>query len=59
MIRDLLGETVAAGAVRDDIVADELATFCLHALAAASTLPSKAAVRRLVTVTLAGLRPPG
>jgi AcrR family transcriptional regulator len=59
MIRDLLVETAAAGAVRDDIVADELATFCLHALAAASTLPSKAAVRRLVTVTLAGLRPPG
>ncbi|TJV42717.1 MAG: TetR/AcrR family transcriptional regulator, partial [Mesorhizobium sp.] len=29
----------------------------LHALAAASSLPSKAAVRRLVAVTLAGLRP--
>lgn len=29
----------------------------LHALAAASSLPSKAAVRRLVVVTLAGLRP--
>jgi len=29
-----------------------------HALAAASTLPSEDAVRRLVTVTLAGLRPP-
>jgi hypothetical protein len=27
MIRDLLGEAVAAGAVRDDIVADDLATF--------------------------------
>lgn len=31
---------------------------CLHALTAASSLPSKAAVRRLVAVTLAGLRPP-
>jgi hypothetical protein len=29
----------------------------LHALAAASSLPSRAAVRRLVTLTLAGLRP--
>jgi hypothetical protein len=36
----------------------ELASYCLHALTAAGTLPSKAAVRRLVTVTLAGLHPP-
>ena len=36
----------------------ELASYCLHALAAASSLPSAAAIRRLVTVTLAGLRPP-
>ena len=35
---------------------DELALYCLHALGAASTLPSKAAVHRLVAVTLAGLR---
>ena len=35
---------------------DELASYCLHALTAASSLPSKAAVRRLVKVTLAGLR---
>jgi hypothetical protein len=31
----------------------------LHAMAAAGGLPSKAAVRRLVAVTLAGLRPSG
>jgi len=36
---------------------EELARYCVHALAAASGLPSKAAVRRLVMVTLAGLRP--
>src|SRR5215212_6500884 len=42
----------------DDVAPDELASYCLHALAAASSLPSKAAVRRLVTVTVAGLRPP-
>jgi hypothetical protein len=32
--------------------------YCLNALAAASSLPSWAAVGRLVTITLAGLRPP-
>ena len=57
-VRHLLTEAAAAGAVRDDVPTDELARFCLHALAAASSLPSTAAVRRLVTVTLAGLSPP-
>jgi len=57
-IRDLLSDAVQASDVRDDIAADELATYCLHSLTAASALPSKAAVRRLVAVTLAGLRPP-
>jgi AcrR family transcriptional regulator len=58
MIRDLLTEAAATGHVRDDVAPDELASYCLHALTAAGSLPSKAAVRRLVTVTLAGLRPP-
>jgi hypothetical protein len=58
LIRDLLAETAAAGDVRDDVAPAELASYCPHALAAASGLPSGAAVRRLVTVTLAGLRPP-
>jgi AcrR family transcriptional regulator len=58
LIRDLLIECAEAGDVRDDVAPDELASYCLHALAAASGLPSEAAVRRLVTVTLAGLRPP-
>jgi AcrR family transcriptional regulator len=57
MIRGLLSEGAASGAVRDDVSPDELASYCLHALAAATGLPSKAAVRRLVTVTLAGLHP--
>jgi AcrR family transcriptional regulator len=52
-IRDLLAESAD---IRDDVPPEELASFCLHALAAATGLPSKAAVRRLVTVTLAGLR---
>jgi AcrR family transcriptional regulator len=56
-IQDLLTAAAATGDVRDDVAPDELASYCLHALTAASSLPSKAAVRRLVTVTLAGLRP--
>ena len=57
MIRDLLTEGAETGELRNDVAPDELATYCLHALTAASSLPSKAAVRRLVAVTLAGLRP--
>ncbi len=57
MIEDLISEGVETGALRDDVAADELACYCLHALTAASSLPSKAAVRRLVSVILAGLVP--
>jgi AcrR family transcriptional regulator len=55
-VRNLVSEAAETGAVRDDVAPDELANYCLHALTAASSLPSKAAVRRLVAVTLAGLR---
>jgi AcrR family transcriptional regulator len=58
MIRGLLTDAVETGHVRDDVPPDELARYCLHALAGAGRLRSKAAVHRLVTVTLAGLRPP-
>ena len=58
MIRDLLTEAAESGDVRDDVSPDELASYCLHALAGASRQRSKAAVRPLVTVTLDGLRPP-
>ncbi len=57
MIRDLLIEVAETGALRVDVAPDELASYCLHALGAAGSLPSKAAVHRLVTVTLAGLQP--
>ena len=57
MIKNLLIEAVETGDVRDDVALEELASYCLYALAAASSLPSKAAVRRLVSVTLAELRP--
>jgi AcrR family transcriptional regulator len=58
LIRDLLVDAAASGQARDDVAPEELAGYCLHALAAARGLPSKAAVRRLVKVTLAGLRSP-
>lgn len=58
MIRDLIAEGAKSGELRDDVAPGELATYCLHALSAASSLHTKAAVRRLVTVTLAGLRRP-
>ncbi|MFE6286556.1 TetR/AcrR family transcriptional regulator [Streptomyces sp. NPDC057877] len=58
-VRGLLAEGAQAREVRDDVSSDELAGYCLHALAGAGALPSKAAVRRLVAVTLAGLRPQG
>ncbi len=57
LFRDLLVEAARSGDVRDDVSVDELVGYCLHALTAASTLPSAAAVKRLVAVTLAGLRP--
>ena len=56
-VRDLLTEGTASGEVRDDVAPEELASYCLHAIAAARGLPSKAAVRRLVGVILAGLWP--
>ena len=60
-LRDLIGGLLAdatrTGDVRDDVPSEELASYTLHALAAAADLPSEAAVRKLVTVTLDGLRP--
>lgn len=57
-VQSLLAEGARAGVLRNDVAPGELASYCLHALTAASSLPSKAAVQRLVSVTLAGLRPP-
>ena len=57
-VADLIVAGAAEGSMRDDVPADELAAYCLHALTAAGSLPSRAAVRRLVSVTLAGLRRP-
>jgi AcrR family transcriptional regulator len=56
-IAGLLADAVAGGQVRGDVAPGELADFCLHALGAAVDLPSRPAVARLVSVTVAGLRP--
>ncbi|MBT2446765.1 TetR/AcrR family transcriptional regulator [Streptomyces sp. ISL-43] len=57
MLQQLVADGVQAGDLRGDVPPTELARYCLHALTAAAALPSKAAVRRLVSVTLDGLRP--
>ena len=57
LVRDVLADGTRTGALRADVPPDELAGYCLHALAAATGLPSRAAVHRLVQLTLAGLRP--
>lgn len=54
---EVVAEAAETGLVRDDVPPDELASYCIHALNAAESLRSKAAVRRLVAVTLGGLRP--
>jgi AcrR family transcriptional regulator len=51
----LLADAAVGGQVRRDIPPGELAEYCLHALGAAAALSSKPAVRRLVTVTWAGV----
>jgi AcrR family transcriptional regulator len=58
MIQSLLDDAAAAGDVRADVPTSELASFCLHALGTATSLPSKAAVHRLVGLTIAGLKHP-
>jgi AcrR family transcriptional regulator len=57
MVRRLVVDAAASGEVRADVVPDELARYCIHALGAARHAPSDAAVDRIVTVTLDGLRP--
>ncbi len=57
LIRDLIVEGVAAGAVRSDLPPDELVGFCMRALTAAKS-PTKEVVLRLVLVILDGLSVP-
>ncbi|MFI5489174.1 TetR/AcrR family transcriptional regulator [Micromonospora echinaurantiaca] len=54
-VEALITEAVHAGDVRDDVAADELAAYCLHALTAAGSVTGQDAVHRLVAVILTGL----
>ncbi|MBW4653383.1 MAG: TetR/AcrR family transcriptional regulator [Kaiparowitsia implicata GSE-PSE-MK54-09C] len=56
-VSSIITEGVAAGEVREDVRAKELATFCLAAMSGARGLGSDAAVVRLVALTLDALRP--
>jgi len=58
LVSGLITACADADQIRSGVPAGELATYCLSALGAASSLPSEAAVRRLVAVTMAGLQPP-
>jgi AcrR family transcriptional regulator len=58
LIRDVISGAARSGSVRRDVPADELARYALKALAAAGDVASRPAVDRIVSVTLAGLRPP-
>jgi putative hemolysin len=56
LFADLISAAAAAGHINRVSEADELAAYCVHALGAAVTLTSDAAVQRLVNITLAALR---
>ena len=56
-VGELIGAAAEAGAIRGDVGPEELAEYCLAALSAAASLPTRASVDRLVAVTMDGLRP--
>ena len=58
LLVELLTQCADAGSVRSDIAPRELAVYCVDATRAARRLRSKAAVRRLVELVLAGLKAP-
>jgi AcrR family transcriptional regulator len=55
LISGLVAEAAEAGVVRRDLSADEMADYCIHALAAAGDSSSSAALDRLVDVVWAGM----
>ncbi|APR81549.1 Transcriptional regulator, TetR family protein [Minicystis rosea] len=57
MLRDVIADGATRGRLRNDVSPAELANYCVNALSGAHRVTSMAAVRRLVSVTLAGLRP--
>jgi AcrR family transcriptional regulator len=59
LVTDLIADAAAVGAVRADTNSTQLASFALHALAAAADTPDEGAMLQLVDLVLAGLRPAG
>lgn len=55
LIKEVISDAAKTGRVRDDVAPGELADYCIHALQAAGSMPTQAALGRLVAVTLAGL----
>jgi AcrR family transcriptional regulator len=58
LVTELIAEAAAAGVVRTDTAPAQLASYALHALAAAADPAEAAAVHQLVELVDAGLRPP-
>ena len=58
MLRELMIQGVEEGGVRDDVPVAELVDYCLRGALGARALASEDAVSRLVTLILAGVRPP-
>jgi AcrR family transcriptional regulator len=54
-VAGLISDAAAAGRVRDDVPARELAAFCVSAMAAANDMREPGALDRLVATALAGL----
>jgi AcrR family transcriptional regulator len=55
-LKGILQDEAGAGRIRSDVSPDELAEYCIHALTAAANLKTRAAVNRLVAVTLGSLK---
>ncbi len=55
-VEALVMEGTRGGVVREDVPAKELAVFCIHAAGAGRELSSQAALVRLVTVVVDGVR---
>jgi AcrR family transcriptional regulator len=55
LLEQLIADAARDGRVRSDVPPRDLATYCVHALAASRHLRRPAAVRRLVAVTIDGL----
>lgn len=58
LLAELIADGAAAGGIRADVAPTELSLYCLHALTAAGAVDDEEAVKRLVDVTMSGLRPP-